>query len=68
MTKTNWRRVQDSNLCIVIHDDGLAIRCITTLPTLHCTRGTGIYVYYLLPLVNNFLMIYPTFFTLIFFY
>ena len=30
-----WRRVQDSNLCTVIHGDGLAIRCITTLPTLH---------------------------------
>ena len=40
-----WRRVQDSNLCIVIHDDGLAIRCITTLPTLHQYRGTQIYLY-----------------------
>lgn len=29
-----WRSVQDSNLCIPIQDDGLAIRCITTLPTL----------------------------------
>ncbi len=37
-----WRRVQDSNLCIAIHDDGLAIRCITTLPTLHVVRG---YIY-----------------------
>ena len=36
---TKWRRVQDSNLCIVIHDDGLAIRCITTLPTLHLWYG-----------------------------
>ncbi len=34
-----WRRVQDSNLCIAIHDDGLAIRCITTLPTLHVVRS-----------------------------
>ena len=34
-----WRRVQDSNLCIVIHDDGLAIRCITTLPTLQLWYG-----------------------------
>ncbi len=46
-----WRRVQDSNLCIVIHDDGLAIRCITTLPTL---RGTRVYVYYVLGDVNIF--------------
>ena len=31
-----WRRVQDSNLCTGIPGDGLAIRCITTLPTLRC--------------------------------
>lgn len=30
-----WRSVEDSNLCTVIRGDGLAIRCITTLPTLH---------------------------------
>ena len=35
LTGVWWRRVQDSNLCTVIHGDGLAIRCITTLPTLH---------------------------------
>ena len=28
---SKWRRVQDSNLCTVIHGDGLAIRRITTL-------------------------------------
>lgn len=31
---------------------GLAIRCITTLPTFH--RGTELYVYYLSPSVNIF--------------
>ena len=34
MQAFNWRSVQDSNLCILIRDDGLAIRCITSLPTL----------------------------------
>ena len=49
-----WRRVQDSNLCTVIHGDGLAIRCITTLPTLHW-QATGLYLAYVLPAVNKFL-------------